>query len=1077
MANPNLTATDIPQTLRDRLLSGKVIPFVGAGVSMAVRHKDTGDPLFPGWRELLERAAVRLEAEQDSAHAALVRSFLAPKTTDYLQAARYARQGMGAAIWFNFLKEQFDKQPQQASQESLGLARAIWELGSHLIITTNFDRVLHWASSQQGGPISLGIEAPAELVGLLRDGALSPTVWQLHGQIHNAAELILTPEGYSLLYPQARAVDSGESYRAATHTLRSLLTSHSFLFIGFSLDDVYFRHQLDQINDIFQEAGGPHYLLMREADITRGLHDEKSVKIVPYSGFDEPLLTLVRVLGTIAAQKETEVASPTPPPEHGASKTRMPDYGPHHHVFFVPFRQKGDQVIGREAVLQDVRKQLTEGRRTYIGRTAALQGLGGLGKTQLAVEYAYRFKDTYPNGVIWVNADQNIDTQLTELAVKANWIDPEAEHKFKLAVAQQRLRTYSDCLIIFDHLEDLEAIKDYLPDPQANPHILVTSRKDQPDFNPVPLDPLDENVSEELLFQEANRQPTGDEEIKAAREIALALGGLPLALELAGAFLRHRQVSWQQYRDLLNENLRAALLSKLGSFTKYEADFYSTLRINEEILEEEPKLRQILDLLTWSGSAPMGISLMCALLGMQSPVELISALGLGTQLRMLQQISDTGSYAIHRLVSEVRRGDIPLAGRETWVNDICQRIGDWFQALKKQFSDLPRFELELDHLRAWQERAVDYAPSHVSRLILLQAYPPYHRGRYGEAKRYIVKALERFEQNQESDEELKAQLLSNLGVCHGFLGEDKLNLDYAEKALAIRKKLFGENHLSVADSLSNISNIYIRTEDYVRALEYGEKALAIRKKKLGEWNSDVADSLGNLSSIYRELGNYEQAFEYGEKALAIRKKELGEHHPNTAGSLNNLGNIYNKLGNYELALEYSERALAIRLQELGEQHPDTAISLSNIGDIYNNLGDYKQALEYGERALVIQQGLPGAQHPRTAIFLNNLGDYYTDLEDYKQALRYKEKALKLNRQLLGNDHIKTIENTVEIANILSKTRRSIAAFQLLDDLLRHLPKSNAQYSELKKQYDSIKSQCPGFRQSSGSKKRRKVRKH
>jgi hypothetical protein len=400
----------------------------------------------------------------------------------------------------------------------------------------------------------------------------------------------------------------------------------------------------------------------------------------------------VQELGAIAAKTETAVATQATPIAPETPAPRVADYDPRHRAFSVPYRAKGSQVIGRDEALQAVRQQLTSGRRTAIGQTASFNGLGGLGKTQLAVEYAYKFDKEYPNGIIWLNADQDIDAQLTELAEKARWVAPESEHKYKLEIALQRIRSYSDCLIIFDNLEDPQAIENYLPETQADPHILVTSRAAQPGFTPIDLDPLNETLSLELLIQEAGREPTGDDEKEAAQKIADALGGLPLALELAGAFLQYRKVTWQQYRGLLKQSLKAATTVKPlgGGFTKHETDLYSTLKINEQVFEEEPKLRDILDLLTWSSSSPMGISLMCALLDVKNPIELTGALGLGTLLRLLQKTPNAESYSIHRLVSEVRREEIPLRDRQDRINDVCQRMGDWFQERRENFTDLPR---------------------------------------------------------------------------------------------------------------------------------------------------------------------------------------------------------------------------------------------------------------------------------------------------------------------------------------------------------------------------------------------------
>lgn len=446
----------VPKTLEDRLREGKVIPFVGAGVSMSVLDGATGERLFPSWRELLERSATRLEEESNGQHAAAVRALLNLPKPDYLEVARHAREGLGEAIWYKFLKEQFDYSRERAKDESLKLAQAIWNLKSKLVITTNYDDVLRWALPTDAHPELWDIEAKAEMADFLAGRMQQPTIWHLHGQIHNKSKIILTRDGYKRLYPEANEKELEAQYKAALHTLRNALSSYTFLFIGFSLDDAYFGTQLDDVNKIFEGATGPHYVLAHKDTLARGASLNDAVKVIPFESFGEKLIELVEEMGKIvSSRKEPESTPPTP----------VADYNPRTYVFSVPFRQKGDQVIGREAALRAVRQQLTEGHPTVIGQAIAFIGLGGLGKTQLAVEYAYRFKDAYPNGVIWLNADQDIDAQLTELAEKARWIAPESEHKYKLQVALHRLRTYSDCLIIFDNLEDPQAIANYIPDP------------------------------------------------------------------------------------------------------------------------------------------------------------------------------------------------------------------------------------------------------------------------------------------------------------------------------------------------------------------------------------------------------------------------------------------------------------------------------------------------------------------------------------------------------------------------------------------------------------------------------------
>lgn len=410
-------------------------------------------------------------------------------------------------LWHEFLKKHLNPNFDLLDIHSLALPQAIWALGSRLIVTTNYDKVLQWSCPNIHDYRGLDIEPKAELAALLRTGADQPTVWHLHGKIDNAADLILTTDDYGRLYP-----DNGETrHKAALETLKHQLASKSLLFIGFSFDDPYFDAQFRHIREIFEGAAGPHYILMREGNPSRNQALKAAgLEVVTFADFGAPQLDLLAEMARVAMPSQP--AAPT-------ADASPANYDPRNPPFHIPFRQKGDQVIGRKQALQEVRAVLTQGRPTAIGQAVAFRGLGGLGKTQLAVEYAYRFKEAYPNGVIWLNADQDIDSQLIDLAEKARWIAPLSEHKIKLDIARQRLRSHSDCLIIFDNVERKDTLAPYLPEPQANPHILVTSRNDLPGFTPVPLETLDSELSLTLLIQEAGRAPADGQETIARKAL------------------------------------------------------------------------------------------------------------------------------------------------------------------------------------------------------------------------------------------------------------------------------------------------------------------------------------------------------------------------------------------------------------------------------------------------------------------------------------------------------------------------------------------------------------------------------
>ncbi len=225
-------------------------------------------PLFPRWKGLLLAGVERLRAEGKDRHAEFVR-FLVEVDQDYLGAAQRLRRELGA-LWSEFLRDQLLVKKTDVAAASLALPRAVWKLGSRVLVTTNYDHVLGWTCPDEllteYDLTCWDIESVAEQAELLRAETMRPTVWHLHGRIDNVVRLVLTPDGYRRLYGSD---EQEERHRAALATLRKLLASRSFLFLGFSLDDECFGVELRGVRELYQGFDGPHYAFVRAKDAER----------------------------------------------------------------------------------------------------------------------------------------------------------------------------------------------------------------------------------------------------------------------------------------------------------------------------------------------------------------------------------------------------------------------------------------------------------------------------------------------------------------------------------------------------------------------------------------------------------------------------------------------------------------------------------------------------------------------------------------------------------------------------------------------------------------------------------------
>ncbi|MEP7337232.1 MAG: tetratricopeptide repeat protein [Acidobacteriota bacterium] len=267
----------------------------------------------------------------------------------------------------------------------------------------------------------------------------------------------------------------------------------------------------------------------------------------------------------------------------------------------------------------------------------------------------------------------------------------------------------------------------------------------------------------------------------------------------------------------------------------------------------------------------------------------------------------------------------------------------------------------------------------------------------------------------------EAEQLSAEAVRLRQAGQFDKALPVAERALAIREKTLGAEHLDTTSSLNTFALIHQDKGDYAKAEPLFQRALAIREKNLGAEHSATALSLNNLAELYRIKGNYTNAEPLFQRALTIREKSLGVEHPETASSLNSLGLLYTNKGDYAKAEPLFQRALAIRENTLGAEHPFVANLLDNLGELYRAKGDYAKAEPIYQRTLTIREKRLGAEHPGTATSLNNLALLYEAKGDYVKAEPLYQRSLKTYEKTLGAGHPYTA-NSINNLALLYKSK-------------------------------------------------------
>lgn len=669
--------------------------------------------------------------------------------------------------------------------------------------------------------------------------------------------------------------------------------------------------------------------------------------------------------------------------------------------FFIPWNipRHNPFFTGREKILEELRYVLSKENSVALTQPQAISGLGGIGKTQTAIQYAYLNRDNY-KAVFWINAGSYLALILSFVSIAKILNLPEKDendNKLILEAVRNWLDKKSNWLLIFDGADHPEIVKPFLPR-QQNGHILLTSRAQTFQSlgisRPLELKEMLPDEALKFLIGRTGRNKMNISEKQAAEDLAKELGYLPLALEQAAAFISVKQSRFQDYLRSFRFRHLELLHRNKPQEGNYPLSVATTWSMNFEEIEKSSKIAA--DILCFSvfvgpdnipiellikGASQLGFNIFAALMYVDhDPVRLDEHLEKLTRYSLITRDLNSNSYSIHQLVQEV-------------VRDRLLKKNKKFYMFFAKIFGRSKYEYYI-----WAKRTVR---------AVNQAFPSptkFHNWVLCDRLLPHAETAAKYAQELNLASQEIARLLHELGI---YFHERKLNTEaelFLKRSYDMLQRILGTKHHRIATNMRSLALLYEEQDKYEEAEQILIRSLEITEKSLGPQHPDVALALNNLASLYSGQGRYSEAEVLYKRSLGIKEEVFGFEHPSTSTSLNNLASLYHEQGkNLEAELLY-KRALDIDEKILGPDHPVVASRLNNLGMLYYDQGKLEEAELFFKRSIDISEKILGPELPNLASTIHHLAVLYRDRENYREAERLFNRSLEIREKVLGAEH-------------------------------------------------------------------------
>ena len=699
-----------------------------------------------------------------------------------------------------------------------------------------------------------------------------------------------------------------------------------------------------------------------------------------------------------------------------------------------PFR-RNPFFTGREDMLEDLHESFRTPKTAGWPKIYSINGLAGIGKTQVAIEYAYRYAHEY-HSVLWASAESR-EVLISDFAAIAALLhlEKEKEDQDSVPAVKRWLDTLTRWLLILDNADEPEILHDFLP-LLPKGHVLLTTLTQFTGTIAQAIELSELGLEHGALFllrraKILSLHGTSDkataEDYEKANEITQVLGGLPLALDQAGAYIEETKSSLSEYLELYQTNGIALLRERGYKAIDHPEEVVTTLLLSFEKVQQAHALAAELlrfcaflypdtipEEIVTDGTSESDAFLQAFFL---SKLKLNAAIRELRRFSLVHRNPSMKMLSMHRLVQAVIQDGMDEETKKRWAEHVVRAVNRVFPEV--EVATWPQCERYLPQAQVCLELIVRYqlAFPEAARLLHLTGRYLRQRGRFDEVRPFLSQSFTMREQLLGAEHADTAASLSDLAELFQVQGKYEEAESLYRLALTIRQKVLGTEHLATAVSMNDLAVLYADQGKYQQAEDLLRGALAIQGRVLGAEHHEIAVSLCNLAAFYHVQGKYDLAEAFYQRGLAIFEKVSASEHPDTAICLDNLAGLYIDQGKYEQAESLSRRALVIKEKLLGPEHPDVSQSLITLALINQAQGKYEQAESLFQRSLAIYEKTLGRQHDYTAGSLTYLALLYTEQGKYEQAEPLSRRALAIKQSILGPEHPSTATSLNNLAEI------------------------------------------------------------